>query len=399
LKAVPVLGSGYVTGTSFDWKGACAFLCAVGYLDVAEDAPAGDMLASLDRLHPLLRSFSDAAPQRTETVLTPPSGATHTGPIFEMRQPHLSSLQNAGRGLAMRAQLAIAAEDTEAAVRSIQAIDRLSAMLAREPLCISLLTAVTTAQLENDAVWSLLRSHKADKEQLTRLEQDLRRWDFLAAAAQAMRGETAWQVESVEWCRPRERRVEALRSVFQLAAPFSTGEPSWSQRLLFKMLPDGFFDHNIAQIIRLNQDHMIRPLEDRDAALLMQRFQQLDQVIYPRHTWRSRHQLLPSLALPGFEIILRQAVYVDTVRSQALMALDIEKQRLEAGTLPERPTLPKDPFANGPMHYRLESEGGYTLWSVGFDTEDDDGVLPRSRDDPSSERFTGDWVWRMPARD
>lgn len=397
LKAAPALGSGYVTGTAFDWKGACAFLSVVGYLDVAEDAPAREVMVSLDRLHPLLRTLSDAAPLRTETVMVPPSGASHTGPLFELRQPHLNSLLYTGHGLALRAQMALAAEDTEAAVRSIQAIDRISALLASEPLCISLLTAVSTAKLENDAVWWLLCSHRADKAQLARLEEDLRRWSFLPAALAAMRGETAWQVESVGWCRPRERRGEALKSFFELAQPFSSGEPSWSQSLFFKILPDGFFDHNMAQIIRLNRDYVIRPLETGDAALLMHSFERLNEVIYPRQAWHSRHQIIPSLALPGFQMILRQAVYIETVRQQALAAMGIEKQRLETGKMPDQPVLPKDPFASGPMRLRLEKDGGYTLWSLGFDEQDDAGVLPGGKDNPSSERFAGDWVWFMPA--
>ena len=35
--------------------------------------------------------------------------------------------------------------------------------------------------------------------------------------------------------------------------------------------------------------------------------------------------------------------------------------------------LPADPFSGKPYRYRLEQDGGFTLWSIGDDLKDDDG--------------------------
>jgi len=49
-----------------------------------------------------------------------------------------------------------------------------------------------------------------------------------------------------------------------------------------------------------------------------------------------------------------------------------------------------DPFSGKPLHYRLEADGGFTIWSVGDNLVDDGGPIGR-RHDPT--RGDADYVW------
>jgi len=98
-------------------------------------------------------------------------------------------------------------------------------------------------------------------------------------------------------------------------------------------------------------------------------------------------------------------VYVRMRASYAALRLNAGLRRHKAvrGTYPETldalapewiEVLPPDPFSGQPFHYRLD-EGKWTLWSVGFDQDDDNGdktLAWNSRED-------GDMVWDSAAEE
>jgi hypothetical protein len=60
-------------------------------------------------------------------------------------------------------------------------------------------------------------------------------------------------------------------------------------------------------------------------------------------------------------------------------AVNLLEERMRTGTFPTNPSLPRDPFAKGPLQYRRETDG-CTLWSVGPDRADEGDIgLPPDR--------------------
>jgi hypothetical protein len=57
--------------------------------------------------------------------------------------------------------------------------------------------------------------------------------------------------------------------------------------------------------------------------------------------------------------------------------------------------IPNDVITGKPLCYRLESDGTFVLYSVGWNEKDDGGQLGlRTGKRPAIDPNQGDWVWR-----
>lgn len=374
----PTLGKGCRLGLPFDFQQAAAYLREVTYIDSPADASPAQVLASIDRLHPLLKELSDAAPSRSEAVFLPQIGLGYKGPPGKMPVPHMDSAQCIARGLALRAHVAAAAGDAESAVNSIQASMRLTQAVGKEPTMLWLLVALTTSTYELNSIWSLLHRHAATEPQLARLQSDLERQDFMESTLLAVRGELAFQITSIEWYKQR-----GIRSNF---------------------IPAGWFDHNAATTIQLHSTWLLEPFKEGDVGQINRGFDELEQILGERSGITSPHYLLPRLSLPGYLSVVRMAIYCEAVRRQALAAIAIERHRLVHGQLPARldelvpsflSAVPLDPMDRQPMRYRVEGNA-FTLWSIAMDCHDDHGKLPTAKEARHIDRtdYAGDWVWK-----
>jgi len=107
------------------------------------------------------------------------------------------------------------------------------------------------------------------------------------------------------------------------------------------------------------------------------------------------HGWLVGLMMPAYESVMRQIYLAEVLRRLSLASIGLEKHRLAHGSLPatlESPLL--DPIDQKPLRYRVEN-GGYVLWSLALDGEDDQGRALEKNEKETDARFTGDWVWRM----
>jgi hypothetical protein len=98
--------------------------------------------------------------------------------------------------------------------------------------------------------------------------------------------------------------------------------------------------------------------------------------------------------------------HAETLRRQTRTACALERFRANCGTYPRvlnqllpefLSILPHEVYSDAEMKYRLEPDGNYLLYSVGFDHKDDGGIsVRRGTTGPASWREQPDWVWRLP---
>ena len=102
---------------------------------------------------------------------------------------------------------------------------------------------------------------------------------------------------------------------------------------------------------------------------------------------------------------LRRAAHAQTTAHLGVLTCALERHRLATGILPQTldalvPTylakLPRQVVHDQPFHYRLETDGGFTLWSEGWDLTDDGGNI--SPFEGFAARDASDWGYRLPAR-
>lgn len=398
----PALNGGCRLGVPFDFQQASAYLREVSYLDTPADASPAQVLASIDRMHPLLKELSDAAPSRTEAVFVPAVGVGYDGSPARMPVPHLNSTTHIVKGLALRSQVAVEAADAESAVRSIQASFRLTQALGEEPTLIGLLVAVTTSTYELNSLWALLHRRVGSEPQLARVQSGLERQDFMRFALQSIRGELAFHTSSIEWYKQHDERREDVYA--PLKGFIGEYEPSWLEILLVRLIPAGWFDHNAATTIQLHSNWLLEPFKAGDVGQINRGFDELDQILGEHSGIISTHHILPRLALPVYWSVIRAAIYSEAVRRQTLTAIAIERYRLAHANPPATlgelvpaflATVPLDPIDRQPMRYRVEKDG-FTLWSIAMDRHDDQGKLPTAKEARHIDRadYAGDWVWK-----
>jgi len=358
------------------------------------DATPAEMLAALDAAHPVLKTLADAAPQHRAAQFTPRLGdGLEEMSFFELPMPHYNHALHLAKALLLRCNLAIAAGNAAEAVRCIQASLRLAHGCFQDPVLIGLLVGSTIHATTMDRVWALLHARIASEAELNILRDELTRLDPPASMLHAMRGELAGAAQTIE----RLKGSPAGRAgLFTMVT--SPGQPqSRGFQFLNAVLATGFFDHSEAVIIQLELDELILPMKQGGYPRLKTGVEKLDTTLTTQNRFTHPHSFFARLMLPAYAGLMRGVSESETRHRQALAAIAIESFRLAKGSPPE--SLPAgilDLIDEKPMRYRVEG-GGYVLWSIAHDEEDDGGKLPGKDERLRDAKFSGDWVWYMPA--
>jgi hypothetical protein len=99
----------------------------------------------------------------------------------------------------------------------------------------------------------------------------------------------------------------------------------------------------------------------------------------------------------------------EAARQLVIAVIAIKRYQLRHGIYPSQlsdvapqivAVVPRDPVDGKPLRYRLNSDGSFTLYSIGEDEKDDGGDASPSAASKSSYWLQGrDWVWPQPASD
>ncbi len=393
----PATGSGFDLARPIDLNAWTKFLHETHYLSTAANATPAEILAALDQEKPLLRQLSDAAATRRDAAFTPPIGPGPNEALFAIRLPHLNFAQLLSRALALRAEYAIAAGNSAEAVRSMQAVLRLTVAMARDPLLISQLVSVTSHVINEQSIWSMLRQQRATEEQLATLQSDLQQLDFLAASLLAMRGELAAGYDMLRHLKSQPEDFGMMLGAFD-SAPLKP----WVSKVAFSIIPSGWMDHSAARLIQVEHDLFLKPAKAGTHAAHMAASEELETFIQQRSLLRV-HDLLASLAVPALSQVMHRVYYTEAVHRQSIIAIALERYQLQHQKYPTAlaelvpaflKAVPLDPIDGQPMRYRIPTEGRYEIWSIAANSKDDGVKAPTDTKDIAKPSYAGDWVWR-----
>jgi hypothetical protein len=121
-------------------------------------------------------------------------------------------------------------------------------------------------------------------------------------------------------------------------------------------------------------------------------------------SWRNGYKRwMSSIMINHLEKAFQTLLKAETTRLQTITAIALERHRLKHGHHPDTleklipaylSQIPHDPMDGRPLRYRLEKDGNFTLWSVGFDGKDNGGDPtlpdPKKQNAPQDAR---DMVW------
>jgi hypothetical protein len=265
-------------------------------------------------------------------------------------------------------------------------------------------------------VWQGLVDHQWSDTQLSAIEKELARFDFLSDYQYCVRCWCAVEIEGVDSM--EQRRIHDFRAKLYFG-PDQNGDSLWKrvfdEDILFDFMPKGWFYENDVALTRLNLLALRTDAEvDKRiiSSKIAKRFRDA-RALYPRHSPCNYMVWGHS----DFELSAQKFAFAQSSLDQARIACALERHRLATGEYPATldaliprfmEKLPHDIINDQPLHYRRTGDGRFLLYSVGWNGTDDGGIVGRqktpwlnnNRKIPDRkiplDKSSGDWVWPNP---
>jgi hypothetical protein len=253
---------------------------------------------------------------------------------------------------------------------------------------------VVVAGLYTEIVEDGLRLHAWREPQLVAIERQLKDTDLLWPVMEAFREERAATIRTFETTPPRQ-----LVKLFAYR-PSPTSWRELVENSIFKgmlvCMPRGWFYQNMAAGARLEQEWL--PCVDATNRLVLagkaSEIMRRDSSEFER---RSPFTFLVAIALPNYLKVMQTMARNQVLVDEARLACALERYRLANRQYPEALDALMPHFIEKPPHdliggkafkYRRGDGEGYRLYSIGWNEQDDGGLVGQSREE-------GDWVWGL----
>lgn len=376
------------------------------YIDTFKSPPpTEDPLQTLDAIYPFLPGLREAA--QTRPFCRFPMDYTSQPPFFWPLDAVIVQTKLA-QVLETRAVLALYQHQPEAALDDITVALRLAEGVRREPLLISGLVAIGSGAILNLGIINrTLPMQVWNDGQLAQIENELGKIDALSAWQFSLRGELIGEVipnlDYVIRKRPGiiYKEMKRVTGVNQ--------EPS----MLWKPLPQGWLIWNKIQ----STDALFEAITAVDPSRHRVQLDTTNRQLHEfRRTYRAGKTIAPWNTLyaigmpPIISSIIKYARFQANV-DEGRIACALERYRLAHGVYPATldvlapaciADLPPDVMNGEPYHYRLQPDGSFVLYSVGWNQQDDGGQVVTLVEHPvdtfDSADKHGDWVWPVAKR-
>ncbi len=359
--------------------------------------PAEGILVALGKFTPELQELHEAAVSRPYSRFPI---SYDFEPSWGILLPHLARIKSLTLLAHIRATAELEAGRSAEALEDLKLGFRLSDSIRDEPILIDHLVRIATLAINLQTVREGLVRHAWSDAQLAELDGYLKSVDVLAEYKLAIRGERALSVEGVDYLR-REgfhgHPMCYLANEDGGSACFPGPE----------FAPGGWFYQNMLTISRMHQDFTLPVVDERARRVFPKLSEDGAQALQKMRT--GPYTIFAKLLLPALERAVRKSARMQTYVDAGRAACALERYRLATSELADSlaflaprfmASIPKDVIDGQPLRYRRLSDGGYVLYSVGWNERDDGGVLAWTKEtkQTSVDIAQGDWVWQMAAR-
>jgi len=240
---------------------------------------------------------------------------------------------------------------------------------------------------------------KWSEPQLITLQQWLQRFDFAGDLDRTLKGERMlFGCGVIEFLRRSPDQFNAL-------ADSGSGLPG----VLWMAAPGGWFDFeklNYCRLYDLYSRSCGPPESRRISPQLTKAVDERIAAFAGKGGFVSfmKHRFFAKLLMPSLSNAFAKTAFAETGAAIAATACALERCHRASGRFPEsldalKPQfidkIPRDLIDGQPLKYRRTAEGLYILYSIGWDAEDQDGVVSTAsnRTGEGDVPKEGDWVW------
>ena len=355
---------------------------------------------------------------------------------FTLLPPMLAPMKGASQKLAAAALLNLHDGDEAAAARHLRGILGLSRGLSDERLIISQLVQIAIAHIAQTVTWELLQSTNVTDAQLAPIQNDWAALSFIRPMQLAQEMERALNEMTIANMRESRdgfyqtmswsggggatfnRSGDLLLDAGELAKIgwTKTVEASregmwrvaWSYPDQLRMLKGKQAQIEAMRLVATNGNFgMAQEFQRKELYNLGLTSKVADDTSFALFD-KPELQTLFSSSVASLSRMLNKVMAAESVRQLTVTTIALKRYKLRHGTFPADlaalvleflPAVPLDPVNAQPLHYKLNSDGTFLLYSIGEDGEDGGGN-PKPKDD-SKKNFNWqrgrDWVWPQPA--
>jgi hypothetical protein len=388
----PPLGAAF-KGEPIDLAAWQKFFVATKALPDIGESAAADVLKALERYAPQVAQLR-AAGKRPESrfPVRYEDGAAAT-------LPHLVLCQSAARLFALRLAAHLALGQSGEAYEDFQDGLRLYAALVKEPTLISGLVRLSALSVMENAVWAGLARHQWADAELQKIAADLadiRLMDDYALAFGSERGASNLIHDGLV-----KKGASELAALLPLNTDTNPQPSHWAAAAFVSLYPTGW--------LRLSQtrangyfDEMSNHVSHTPPRFFLDR-PTLSAAKADANFFERLCYFLFFILTPSLDEVERTYAYGQTLLDQTRLGCSLERYRIDHGAFPAsldvlapdfRPALPCDVLNGEPLHYRVDAEGGYLLYSVARNLADDGG----KSDAKVGVKQQPDWVWSIPGK-
>ncbi len=321
-------------------------------------------------------------------------------PPFDLQLGSTTEQIKVAKVLSYEERLALFGNQTDLAMDDLKVAWKIESGLRQEPFLVSGLVSVGVVAIQFGVVNEGLAKHCWNDRQLTALDDDLGKMDYLTESQNVIRGDTVVFMVPLSGYIKSHRLV--MMNALLMRGTLLEHEASWSDyflEVLFWLIPNGWTDRyvadctkfNLLETIRITDPSAHRVFPEQETAA----FQTLD------NSWTTSWwtNYVSALVKPMFNSVKKFA-YMQVQIDEARIACRLERYYLTHGSYPNSldlltpaygSELPHDVMNGEPYHYKLNADGTYILYSVGWDQKDDGGQLGAKSPYHNTDNL--DWIW------
>ena len=361
-------------------------------------SPAADVLLALSKYDSTVKELREAAKLPYSRF---PLEYDKDDP-WAILLPHLSALKKCSQVLQLRALAELQNGQSDRALADVKLTLRLVDSIHTEPFLISHLVRIVMVNIALQPVWEGLAERQWSDAQLTELDAELAKLDFLADYKLAMRGGemVLCQVAAIDNLRHHPERLPNMSD--------DNFSPPSLIKTACRLIPQGWFYQNQLHCARPMVEFYLPAVDSNGQTVSPSKIKKADEIVTVETRRPNAFNLGERLLLPALGSAARRFAYGQSSVDLARTAIALERYRLAHGEYPESldvlaprfiVQVPHDVIGGGPLHYRRTSDGQFVLYSVGWNETDDGGeVVFRKGSTLTVDISQGDWVWRYPQK-
>jgi hypothetical protein len=370
------------------------------YFPIAKQpqTPAADVLLALTKLKETrqLLIAASARPQARAWV--------NYDAGYAMQLTYLARMKAISQYLSLHEYAALTAGDRETALEDVKLSFRLIEALRGEPILVSQLVRIAMVHIALQPVWEGLADRQWTASELSAIECELGKLDFLSDYQFAMRGERAFNVWWVDYI-----RKAGISGLNEMSAPREDSGHFELEQFLgkatFRLIPAGWVDQNKLSLCCLHENYLLPLVGDSDQRVVSPTAIQKANSALGRQGWRP-YDAFSGLLFPALTRFAERCARSQSTVDLARVACALERYRQANGQFPDTlpalapkfiAKLPHDVINGQPLKYRRTDDGQFVLYSVGLNETDDGGTVVLMKNG-GVDLNKGDWVWRYPAR-